>query len=88
MILHIYAEPRGMIIFENAELLSPPVQGRDMCVLEGEHWIGNRTLPLCLTISKMEERMDFLDLQRISVFNVAPSYEIFKGNYTMHDCGL
>lgn len=36
-----------MIIFENAGWLSPPVQGRDMCVLEGEHWMGNRTLPLC-----------------------------------------
>lgn len=41
-----------------------------------------------LTISKMEERLEFLDLQRISVFNVASSHEIFKGNYTMHDCGL
>ena len=48
--------------------------------------MANRTLPLSvLTISKIEGKLDFLVLHRIYVFNVAPSYEIFKDNCIMHD---
>ena len=45
VILHVYAEPRVIILFKDSGWLSPPAQGGNMFTLEGEHWMGNRTLP-------------------------------------------
>lgn len=70
--LNIYVEPRVVIIFENTRWFCPPTQGTDIMCVAKRRMVDGKQDHHSLH-SKMEEKLDLLDLHSMSAFNMVLS---------------